>query len=414
MAKKKKKTNFYNFILFLVFISFIIYLIDNWKITQETYIVYDDVLENSIEVESVIIKDEKIVFSNSHGSATFFKDSGERVKSGSLIAQQYSDNNSKNMSDEIKIIDEIINIKQGIKKTNISAGNAYFNEIKIEIQDAILQENYEAALLAINGLNSDEYNDKYYAYENYSVNELISLKESLRKNISSDKISYYSPMGGLITYIFDGLENMYSIDRIQSLNLNDISKLESKMVNTQDKSIQSGEGLFKIIDNFEWYIAAEINKEYYDTIFEDKYVKIRLNRIEKTIYGEIFRAEAYGDRVLIVFKLDKFLHEYLNDRYIKINIITQEFSGLKLTKQSLVKSGELEGVYVCDANKIVKFRPINIIGENEEFVVVDEGEKMNIGSRGRIEINGDTYFTVKTYDSIVMNPENIYDGQILR
>jgi putative membrane fusion protein len=397
-----------------VFISFVIYLIDNWKTNQNTYIVYQDTIENKLEVEVALVKKEKIIFSNADGSAVFFKNHGEKVKSGILIAQQYNDDHSKSLSDEIKMIDEMIEIKQGIKNANHSVGSARYDAIELEIQQSLLNSDYSNVLLLIESVNSSEFNDKYYAYEMYTVEELINLKNSLNKNILSDKVSYYSPSGGLVSYQFDGLENIYSFERIDQINLNDARKFDLKTENTVDAKLKPENPLYKIVDNFEWYLVGDIPSEHYDILSTKKYIKIRLNKIDKTIYVEPYRLQKYGERLLVVFKADRFLYQYLDDRYIQIDIILEEFSGLKIQRGSIMKLDGVTGVYVADANKIVKFRPINIVGENEACVVVEEGNKLNVGSRGTIIIGEKNYSTIMTYDSVVLDPENVYEGQILR
>lgn len=121
MAKKKKKTNYLNFILLLVFVSFIIYLVDNWRITKETYTVREGVVENSIETEATIIKDEKTVYSHSSGNVSFYKENGAKLKSGILVAEQFNDKNSKDISDEISVIDRVIEIKNNESITGKSS-----------------------------------------------------------------------------------------------------------------------------------------------------------------------------------------------------------------------------------------------------------------------------------------------------
>ncbi len=112
--------------------------------------------------------------------------------------------------------------------------------------------------------------------------------------------------------------------------------------------------------------------------------------------------------------VDRYLYEYLDDRYINVDLILKEYEGLKVTKESMTEYEGQTGVFVSDANKVVKFRPVTVIGENSIYAIVYEGKKVNIGSRGRILIDESLYYTIKTYDSIIENPDKIYDGQILR
>lgn len=413
MAKKKKKTNYLNFILLLVFVSFIIYLVDNWRITKETYTVREGIVENSIEAEATIIKDEKTVYSHSSGNVSFYKENGEKLKSGILVAEQFNDKNSKDISDEISVIDKVIEIKNNESITGKSSEKIYYEETEKNIQNMIFDENYSILLDTVSNMNSD-FNDIYSGYENYSIQELTELKVSLNSDISSDSISYYSPKGGLVSYCFDGLEQKYTLDRLESLNINDIKKVDYELVNQVNSYIQQGDPVFKIVDNYKWYLAFELDSDSADLVRDDKYLKIRLKKIDKTLYGTVTNLTDYGEKSLLVLMVDRYLYEYLDDRYINVDLILKEYKGLKVTKESMTEYEGKTGVFVSDANKVVKFRPLAIIGENSEYAIVEEGDKISIGSRGRISIGEKLYYTIKTYDSIIENPDKIYDGQILR
>jgi putative membrane fusion protein len=414
LAKKKRKTNIFNFILLLLFLSFVIYLIDNWRVTQETYVLHEDTLEIILEIEAAAIKDERIVYALNDGDISIFKKQGDRVKSGILIAQQFNDYNSKTISDELNIINEIISVKQGNKVSNDKVGSSYNNKIKNDLQNALFSKDYQYVITAVNNLDTNDFNFRYSGYESYTLEELINHRDSLRKNVSSDKISYYSPGGGIVSYSFDGLEMVYAVDRLLEINLNDVRKLNYQNYSTLNKTIKNNEPIYKIIDNFDWFLAFEINKSDMNDIRDKKNLKIRLKKIDKVINTTVFRIQDYGEKSLLILQTDKFLHDYIDERYVKVDLILNEFSGLKIHKESIVEKDGLIGVYVSDTNKVVRFRPVEIIGENEEYAIVNEGEKINVGSRGRILIEGEYFNTIKIYDNIIVKPENVYDGQILR
>ena len=181
-----------------------------------------------------------------------------------------------------------------------------------------------------------------------------------------------------------------------------------------NKTIKNNEPIYKVIDNFDWFMAFEIDKSHMDAIRDQNTLKIRLKKIDKVINTTIFRVQDYGEKSLLILQTDKFLHDYLEDRYINVDVILKEFNGLKIRKESIIEQNGLIGVYVSDTNKVVRFRPVDIIGENMEYAIVDGGEKVSVGSRGRILVNGEQINTIKIYDSIIVKPENVYDGQILR
>ncbi|PKM70652.1 MAG: hypothetical protein CVU93_00990 [Firmicutes bacterium HGW-Firmicutes-18] len=282
------------------------------------------------------------------------------------------------------------------------------------MQNALFSKDYQYVITAVNNLDTNDFNFRYSGYESYTLEELINHRDSLRKNVSSDKISYYSPSGGIVSFSFDGLEMVYAVDRLAEINLNDIRKLNYQNYSTLNKTINNNEPIYKIIDNFDWFLAFEVDKSYMNDIRDKQNLKIRLRKIDKVINTTVFRIQDYGEKSLLILQTDKFLHDYIDERYVKVDLILNEFSGLKIHKESIVEKDGLIGVYVSDTNKVVRFRPVEIIGENEEYAIVNEGEKINVGSRGRILIEGEYFNTIKIYDNIIVKPENVYDGQILR
>ncbi len=410
----KRRVNLYKIVLLLLFVSFIVYLIDNWRIHQDTYAVKNGRLEITINTEATIIKYEKIVYAYGDGVPSFFVQPKTRVKPGQLIGQQFSDYDAKTLADEINMIQEVINIKEGRKIPDDSIGMAYFHEVEQSIQKALFQHNFLEALAMVENLESNDYNFRYSSYERYTTEELKQILESLKKNLSSDKISYYSPSSGLVSFEFDGLEQVYQVSRLEDMNLNDISRLNQTILNSTNQRAQAGDPLFKVVNNFIWYLAFDLDTAHIEINADVRYLPIRLNRIDRVVYGRIIRHQTYGDRLLLIVEISEYLHEYLNDRYINTSIIIEEQEGLMVYQESILYYEGKKGVFVSDANNVVRFRPIRVLLEDDNFAIIDQGEKLTMGARGRIIIDDQTYHTIKIYDSIIRNPENVYDGQILR
>lgn len=226
----------------------------------------------------------------------------------------------------------------------------------------IFNENYNILLETVSSMDND-FSDIYSGYENYTIQELAELKISMLSNISSNSISYYSPKGGLISYCFDGLEQKYTLNGLESLNINDIKKVDYELVNQVNSYIQHGDPIFKIVDNYKWYLAFELDSDSAELVRDSRYLKIRLKKIDKTLYGSVTSLTDYGEKSLLVLMVDRYLYEYLDDRYINVDLILKEYKGLKVAKESMTEYKGKTGVFVTDANKVVKFRPLDIVGK---------------------------------------------------
>jgi hypothetical protein len=95
-----------------------------------------------------------------------------------------------------------------------------------------------------------------------------------------------------------------------------------------------------------------------------------------------------------------------------LELITDIYEGIKINTKSLIQKDGLYGVYVQDASNIIKFFPVEILGKDENFTIISTGEYIGEHDRRIIKINDKAYPTVKIFDKIILEPENVYDGQI--
>ena len=94
-----------------------------------------------------------------------------------------------------------------------------------------------------------------------------------------------------------------------------------------------------------------------------------------------------------------------------MNIIKSKNYVYVVPSQAIAILENREGVYIKELNGIVRFRPIKILYQNELETFVDIGD-----NKGYIEVedNVDLVKTITLFDEVILNPQNIEDGQILK
>lgn len=257
-------------------------------------------------------------------------------------------------------------------------------------------------------------NITYYHNDGEKVNKGLLIADI---NTNSSKIPCYSGRAGIITYKVDGLEDVYKYQDV--LNLTSSSTVRKEFTETDSSkspNVKNGDKLFKIISGFDYYIAATLSNEYAKLFEENKYVKIRVisNGTESDIWGYIKKINYGSEESVIILYFDDYFYKIYDKRYIDLQMITDIHEGLKIDSKAICEKDGVKGVYVVDISNIVKFFPVQILGQNDKDTVVYEGDFVSESQRRTIKLAEKTYETIKIFDKIVLDPDKVYEGQIVK
>ena len=123
------------------------------------------------------------------------------------------------------------------------------------------------------------------------------------------------------------------------------------------------------------------------------------------------------DSVITVTLRCKLMNEELVSlRKETAEVIINKHTGLKINRDSIVKSEEgLDGVYVLSGN-FVEFSPIDIKYYGEHYVIADKYYVYKKDEKGKLQIDYDAtdkYRAMKLYDNIIVKGKNLHDGMII-
>ncbi|MDD2495523.1 MAG: HlyD family efflux transporter periplasmic adaptor subunit [Tissierellia bacterium] len=422
----KKRFGFKNFFFSFVIVCIVIYIFQNNYGSVDTMIAENGTLEDIIKANGIIVKDEEVFSSNVDGSLTYYHEDGDKVNRGLLVADINVDSNSVQIKSQIKEIELAIEDKK--RKDNINNSEDIQN---VELNNNIFRSDLQASILnndiknvyniigQVNTNNSDniDIQDSSNKYENYDIKELETMKNNLSNSMSANKIPYYSNNSGIITYKIDGLEDKYIYENV--LNLTPSATAEIDYVETDSSkniSVAKGDKIFKIIRNFDYYIAATVNNEYAKLFEENKYIKTRIlsHGVESEVWGYIKKINYGSEESVLIIYFDDFFYKVYDERYVDVQLITGVYDGLKIDLKSLVEKDGIIGVFVKDASNIVKFFPVEILGKDDENAVVYIGDYVSENKRRTITINENIHETIKIFDKIILEPDKVYEGQILK
>lgn len=421
--KQKKKGNMRRFFL----VSFIfIYLFFRsvpslFGATSKTVFPESTIIEDKIETEGIIIKKENMYYADGNGTLELYVDEGEKIPSGIKIAQLTMLGETSTLKQELDELNKKIDILTETEKDNEmikideSKVQEGLDETIKAIQNSIVDKNYEQVEILKEKLFLYYGKQKEISGEdtliNYSVESLEKSREKVLQQIENNAIDYYSQQAGILSYNIDGFEDIYSFDNKENYRYSDFKEVSNKQnLKKKPKDIEYGEPIFKIIDNLEWYMVIKIDNMKDISDYEvGKWITITSGKSNEEIKGIIKNINKDGNKGTILCKFNTDFFDYYDKRFINVNIIKYKYEGYKIPSKCIVKKDGIKGVYTKDISGIIKFKPVEILAEDDKFVYISNGDKNN-----RIKLKGSDKLTktVSIFDEILLNTKNVKDGTI--
>lgn len=417
MARKKKISKF-KILLIILLVSFFVMNIFGGKKRKigETSRPIKTEYINKLDVKGYLIMDEKTYTSQGEGVVDYNVIEGMRVSKDSTIA------NLSLMTDVSNLKDELLKVQSAIEYKNQSLNPSLENyeisdkEINLinSIQDALISKNLQNALIAIDTLelNTKKNIDISEISDliNLSNQELEDRRDELSKDISTNNVIYKSEISGIVSYKIDGLEDKFTIKNIPEIDYEFIMDNQPKELLGQLNSVNMGDPLYKLIDNYLYYIAIPIeDKSYISEIKTDDEIELLIDsRI--SLNGVVDRINTKENSSVLIVKVNEKLKELGYERVHDVGIIKEKNKTFVIKTGSVVEYMGQTGVYVKELNGIVKFKPIDIIVQKDLDTLVDTGD-----SKGNIILDdGTEERTIAIFDEIIDDPSKIEEGQIIR
>lgn len=421
--KKRKNKRIFRFFLisciflYLIFRSVPSLLANNAKTINPE----NSTFINKFSAQGFLIMNETLVKASNSGKIQFFTHEGERVSSGVKIVSVNSLNDASSLKRELSQIEESIT---ALKKSDKDSKLIDIEKEKIEIihedligklQESIILGNFEEIYivkeqLGLIGSKSSDIN-----FTNTLVGQSLEMlelrKDSINQEITSNNTIYHSSNGGIISYIFDGYEDNFLPKEFENYKYDKLNKTIVNHIKEEESNVFVGQPIYKNIDNFQWYLAIKIdNLKEIEELDINKNINIRLKDDDHLIRGKIIAINPSGDKGVMVVEFNTMLHDIYHIRFPEIEIIKNRIDGYKIPTEAIVNKDSIKGVYIKDKSSIVRFRPINIIGVDDNYTFVEKGNNY-----GNIQLPGEEDFTrtISLFDEIFLKVNNIKEGQIL-
>lgn len=387
------------------FASYIIYhIVQKSNSNIVTEVAYKETVYKTIDTECFVLRDEEFIKDSSKGTTVSFVKNGDRVARGDTVSVVFDSSEDasaylkiQELEKEIEHYEELsgqanfqtLNIESITKKINLEL-NQYLDAID-KRDYSLASQNAEVFRDSVTGKQiatgeSLDFSEKLAELKN----ELSSLKSNSFNydTVKTENAGYF--IGGS-----DGYEKTLNYSDVDELTIDDvISAIKSKPMDVSDSIVG------RTVASFSWYIACVLDSDEtvditYNKEFYLNFPEAGVEKLPVTLYKI---GEKEDGKTLVIFSCDE-MNESLSDfRIEKIEIITDEYTGLKISNSAIRTVDGEKGVYIVRGN-LMGFRKINVLYSTEKYSIVNNPDSSS------------DY--IKLYDKVVTEGVELYDNKLI-
>lgn len=313
------------------------------------------------------IREEEVVYADTSGYANY-----------------YVENNSK--------------IRVGTKIYTISDKKLVFQESNEANENALSSSETSTFYLKLHDYNNQFVESKYA--DTYQVkNELTS---TLDKSINKSKAKKLETLlaegnssilnvksasrDGVFVCAVDGMENIKAEEVTSQL----LSKENYKRTDFHDnQKIAEGSPIYKLVTSDKWSLFVEVSEETRDMLLEKTSIKVNFKKDNQELRAQLSFLEN-TEKPIIRLQFNHSMIRYVNERYLDIELILEDQTGLKIPKSAetskyfyvipkdyLTQGGNSnsDGVLVQSKNKsnetITQFLQVTVYFEEDDRIYLD-------------------------------------------
>lgn len=387
------------------FSSYIIYHLVNKSNSEiKTEFALNETVYKTIDAECFVIRDEEFIINDAVGTSVSFANDGDRVARGDTVSVVF--NSPEDAADYLKARELKKNIahyeelerQANFQPLNINSLTKKINNELTDYLEAVDTRKFDKALSSAEMFRDSLTGKQIATGKALDLSEkLVKLNEEL-ESINSNNLEYTeikTENAGYFISGADGYEKLLNFNEIDNLTVKDLKKA----IKAKPEKVPS-DVVGRTVSSFKWYIACVVDSDKTVNISQDK--KIYLNFPESGIEKLPVKIHKISERTdkeaVVIFSCDE-MNETLSDfRIEKIEIITDEYSGFKISNSSIRTVDGQQGVYIVRGN-LMGFRKIKIIFTTDDYSIVTNPD------------NSSGY--IRLYDKVVTEGVDLYDNKLI-
>ncbi len=373
----------------------------------------------SMKAQGVLIMDENVYEIDGNIELNPNIQEGKRLSQGYEIGRSDIAKDLSIIKEELEEIDRAIETLEAKNNesslfTNDKETLEFSQEALIEkIQKRINEKNYGEVIHLKNQILF--YDDKLsdLSMDNtllsQSLESLKARKTTIIDEINTNSLNYYSQESGVISFEIDGFENLFLAKEFENYTYDKL-EIEDSNKNKSGEEVDKPIDKFKIINNFNWYLAIKIDnvKDMKSYEIGDS-INLTIEDNDRGLIGSIIAINESGARAVYIVKFNSYLYDYYNIRFPATDILLKKEAAYLIPTKSIIENDGQKGVYIKEFNGIVRFRPVEILDQKEDFTFISKGDQ----SRYIYKDSDEPVRTISLYDEIIINPHSFNDGDII-
>lgn len=266
--------------------------------------------------KGIALREESIFYSNSAGYINYYAREGERVAYNDLV---YTVDETGKLSDYIN--------SAALGENALSDED--LSELKTEISGFVNTFS--------KGNFASVYDFKYGVKGTVLKLANISLLENAG-SLGSDSVSLITygnaTASGIVIYSVDGFEEKTP----ETLTAADFEAKEyNKTQLVSNELVAAKDAVYKLATNDNWTIVIQTDEEKAQELLEEEYVKVRFLKNQNIVWGKVSTYTAADGQTLVGLSFSNSMVTFCTERYIDIELILEEDSGLKIPNSSIVE-----------------------------------------------------------------------------
>lgn len=313
MENTRKRFKFQLNIGFIVFAIIFVYLtitvvVNLMKDTVSVCRVEEGQIVNSASFTGVCIRDEEVVNASGSGYINFYVGEGDKLASSGNIYLLTSNPPAA-----------------GEAGNSESAGfsTAAYSDIRDQI--TVFSKNY----------SDSQFSQTYslgYNLQSLSTEMVSEAKiQDYQVNTSSGQV-IKTTQSGIVSYSYDGYENL-SVEGVNKQVISD-SAYEKHQIDPYTY-IEAGQPAYKLVHTHQWKIVIPLTPEQASELKDTTSVNLTFTKDNIKTVSDFYIYQG-SDGSYGVLTLNDYMVRYISERYIDIEIIFEEASGLKIPTSALL------------------------------------------------------------------------------
>ncbi len=438
------------FLVILIYIVMCVFMYFTQKHIEVHQVKMGSLSTNNI-YKGIALRNEEIVGAQQAGYVNYYAREGERVGVGNLV---YTLDESGRLAEYMNAENE---------------GSALTSKDLTELKTEILGFKNSFDPEQFSSVYDFKYSVKGTVLKLANVNVLENI-DKINNSGLTELISFCNaPATGILIYSVDGYEGL-TLEQFTK-ELFEAKEYEKTQL-ISNELVEVGQPVYKISKDEDWSVVIQTDQEKADELLEAEFVRVRFLKNQDTSWGEVSSYTNPEGDIFVQLTFTNSMVTFCTDRFIDIELILEDESGLKIPNSSIVEKeffivpkeyvtqggnssgyGVMREAYTEEGEATTEFIETTIYGETDtdyylddmilgignDIIKPDSTEKYTVSKRGSLtgvyninkgyadfkQINilyqNDEYSIVKSntqyglnvYDYIVLDAATVVDDEII-